>query len=127
MKEIASMKKTHIALATLAGTFIASAAHAQSSVTLFGMMDTGITYVSNQSGKSNVKMDDGVNGPNLWGMRGSEDLGGGTKAIFELVNQFQFESVHPYVASRPRQRPPWQVHAGQPVRLHDRCALFRRE
>jgi predicted porin len=92
MKEIASMKKTHIALATLAGTFIASAAHAQSSVTLFGMMDTGITYVSNQSGKSNVKMDDGVTGPNLWGMRGSEDLGGGTKAIFELVNQFQVDN-----------------------------------
>ncbi|MGF6300756.1 hypothetical protein OKW42_004086 [Paraburkholderia sp. WC7.3d] len=38
-------------------------------------------------GKSNIKMDDGVNGPNLWGIRGSEDLGGGTKAIFELVNQ----------------------------------------
>ena len=65
---------------------------AQSSVTLFGMMDTGITYVSNQGGQHNVKMDDGVNGPNLWGMRGSEDLGGGTKAIFELLNQYQLDN-----------------------------------
>jgi predicted porin len=86
------MKKTQIALAILAGTLMSTAAHAQSSVTLFGLMDTGVTYVSNQGGKHNVKMDDGVNGPNLWGMRGTEDLGGGTKAIFELVNQYQLNN-----------------------------------
>ncbi len=86
------MKKTQIALAVLASTLMSTAAHAQSSVTLFGLMDTGVTYVSNQGGKSNVKMDDGVNGPNLWGIRGSEDLGGGTKAIFELVNQYQLNN-----------------------------------
>lgn len=59
---------------------------------MFGMMDTGITYVSNVSGKHLVMMDDGVNGPNLWGLRGSEDLGGGTKATFELVNQYHLDS-----------------------------------
>ncbi|WP_233872112.1 porin [Paraburkholderia adhaesiva] len=86
------MKKTGIALALSACVCAAPAAHAQSSVTLWGMMDTGVTYVNNQGGHSNVKMDDGVNGPNLWGMRGVEDLGGGTKAIFELVNQFQIDN-----------------------------------
>lgn len=48
------MKKTQIAPAVLAGTFIATAAHAQSSVTLFGLIDTGITYVSNQSGWASI-------------------------------------------------------------------------
>jgi hypothetical protein len=35
--------------------------------------------VSNQSGKSNVKMDDGVNGPNLWGMN-RPGFGGGSNS-----------------------------------------------
>ena len=87
------MKKTRITLAVLAGTCtMPLLAQAQSSVTLFGLVDSGVTYVSNQSGSHNVKMDDGVNGPNLWGMRGAEDLGGGTKAIFELVDQFQLDN-----------------------------------
>ena len=86
------MKKKQTTLAILAAACATTAAHAQSSVTLFGMVDTGVTYVSNESGKRNVKMDDGVNGPILWGFRGVEDLGGGTKAIFELVDQFQIDS-----------------------------------
>ncbi len=79
-------------MAVLAGMICAGPVFAQSSVTLFGMMDTGITYVSNQGGLSNVKMDDGVNGPNLWGLTGTEDLGGGSKAFFQLVNQFQIDN-----------------------------------
>jgi predicted porin len=86
------MKKKQTTLAILAAACATTAAHAQSSVTLFGMVDTGVTYVSNESGKRNVKMDDGVNGPNLWGFRGVEDLGGGTRAVFELVDQFQIDS-----------------------------------
>lgn len=82
-------KKIVIALAGLA---CAGSALAQSSVTLYGMMDTGITYVSNQGGHHNLKMDDGVNGPNLWGLQGTEDLGGGLKAFFQLTNQFQVDN-----------------------------------
>lgn len=81
-----------ISLTLLGATLVATGAHAQSSMTLFGLIDSGITYVSNQGGKHNLKMDDGVNGPNLWGFRGVEDLGGGTKAIFELVDQFQVDN-----------------------------------
>jgi len=78
------------AAATLLGVSVLG--HAQSSVTLFGLIDTGITYVSNQGGHSNVRMDDGINSPDLWGIQGVEDLGGGTKAVFNLTNQFSVDN-----------------------------------
>src|SRR5260370_38853230 len=72
---------------------VASAAQAQSSVTLYGLIDAGISYVNNSktatggSGKLS-KVDDGVAKANRWGLRGTEDLGGGLKAIFVLENGF---------------------------------------
>jgi len=63
-------------------------AHAQSNVTIYGVVDTGISYVSNQGGKWSTSMANGILSPNLIGFTGSEDLGGGLKAIFKLENQF---------------------------------------
>ena len=85
-------KQSRKIIAALAGMACTGPVFAQSSVTLYGMMDTGITWVSNQGGHRNLKMDDGVNGPNLWGLQGTEDLGGGTKAFFQLTNQFQVDN-----------------------------------
>lgn len=73
------------------------AAHAQSSVTLYGSVDAGITYVSNigvpgaagnLGSHSSVELSSGNNSPNRWGLRGTEDLGGGNKAVFALENSF---------------------------------------
>jgi predicted porin len=76
----------YAAVAALAAVSID--ASAQSSVTLFGLVDTGVTYISNEHGSSNLQFKDGQNSPNIWGITGSEDLGGGTHAIFMLRDQF---------------------------------------
>jgi outer membrane protein OmpU len=64
------------------------AARAQSSVTLYGVIDAGVTYVNNAGGAHQVKFDDGVSYANRWGIRGSEDLGGGLSAVFKLESGF---------------------------------------
>ncbi|MEA3117396.1 MAG: ral bacterial porin, family [Paraburkholderia sp.] len=80
------MKKT-LLVGALTSVF-ATMAHAQSSVTLYGLIDAGITYNSNVGGKSLWQETSGAMNSSRWGLRGSEDLGGGLKAIFTLENGF---------------------------------------
>ncbi len=74
------------ALASLAGV-----AQAQS-VTLYGRIDAGIEHqnkVATAGGDdSRTVMANGGILPSIWGMRGSEDLGGGLKAVFNLESDF---------------------------------------
>lgn len=87
------MKKSLIALAVLAAS---GAAMAQSSVTLYGRIDTSVGSIKDQGSasadkKAVTKMfsggDGGLTSPR-WGLRGSEDLGGGLKANFQLESRF---------------------------------------
>lgn len=81
------MKKTLIAGACVAA-LSAPLAHAQSSVTLYGLIDAGIVYTNNANGASLWRLNSGtVNGSRV-GFRGTEDLGGGLKALFVLENGF---------------------------------------
>ncbi|KAF1028693.1 MAG: Outer membrane porin protein [Burkholderia plantarii] len=73
--------------AAVAGTLTASA-HAQSSVTLYGSLDSSVAYVNKVGGKSLVAQVNGALSYNYWGLRGSEDLGGGNHAIFKLESGF---------------------------------------
>ncbi|MFM0341425.1 porin [Paraburkholderia fungorum] len=79
------------AIAALGLGMLSASAFAQSSVTLYGLIDTGIEYVShaNSAGDRVVRMP-AISGelPSRWGIRGTEDLGGGWKAIFTLENGF---------------------------------------
>jgi predicted porin len=80
------MKKSLLALAAL-GAF-AGVAHAQSSVTLYGIIDEGFNYTSNSGGHTLYNLSSGVLQGSRFGLRGTEDLGGGLKAIFVLENGF---------------------------------------
>ena len=80
------MKKSLLALAAL-GTF-AGAAHAQSSVTLYGIVDAGFAYNNNSGGHKLYTTSAGNLQGDRWGLRGTEDLGGGLKALFVLENGF---------------------------------------
>ncbi|MFM0609127.1 porin [Paraburkholderia sediminicola] len=80
--------KTIAAAAALA---ISGSVHAQSSVTLYGIIDTGIELVTHAdaAGDKVIRMP-GITGsmPSRWGLRGREDLGGGLAAIFTLEDGF---------------------------------------
>jgi general bacterial porin, GBP family len=84
------MKKTLLAGGLLSVTV--ATAHAQSSVTLYGLIDAGITYTNNQSGHSTWSETSGNINGSRWGLKGSEDLGGGLSAIFTLENGFNINS-----------------------------------
>ena len=75
------MKKSMLALAVL-GSF-AGVAAAQSSVTLFGVVDLSVLRVKNSGGSQTLMMSNSYNSNRL-GFRGVEDLGGGMKAGFWL-------------------------------------------
>jgi predicted porin len=84
------MKKSLLALAVL-GTFT-SASFAQSSVTLYGIIDQGFNINTNAGGAHLYNLTSGVLQGSRWGLRGIEDLGGGLKALFVLENGFDLST-----------------------------------
>lgn len=83
------MEKTIVGIgAFVCASICASACHAQSSVTLYGLVDTGLGYVTNAGGAHQYAMTNGAHSGSRWGVRGREDLGGRTSAIFILESGF---------------------------------------
>ncbi|WP_186275431.1 porin [Burkholderia gladioli] len=88
------------ALAAFACLVASCGAHAQSSVTLFGVLDEGINYTSNASGHSAWQQTSVDLVTSRWGIKGNEDLGGGLHAIFDLESGFQVDSGRIYYGDR---------------------------
>ncbi len=87
------MKKSLVALAVLAAS---GASFAQSSVTVYGLADIWFGAISKDDGKGNdetttVLQSGGVN-TSRWGLKGSEDLGGGLKANFKFEQGFGLDT-----------------------------------
>ncbi|MCB2027196.1 MAG: porin [Rhodoferax sp.] len=87
------MKKTLVAIAALAAF---GAASAQSSVTLYGRIDASIGNQKTTTGGVTVAdpgalISSGAHTGSRWGLKGSEDLGGGLKAIFQLEQGFNID------------------------------------
>jgi len=96
---------TVIRIASAIAALASAPVFAQSSVTLYGIVDAGIGWQNSSTtlgsatstppsskplagGHSQVKMLNGIWAGNRFGLKGSEDLGGGTKAIFTLEQGF---------------------------------------
>lgn len=85
------MKKTLLTMTLLMGA--SAVAQAETSVTLYGTIDTGIGYQSFKNRDTGVKASqtglfNGVWSSSSWGLKGSEDLGNGLRAIFKLESGF---------------------------------------
>ncbi|MEZ7782018.1 porin [Cupriavidus gilardii] len=82
------MKKSALTLAL--GTLFAGSAYAQTSVTLYGIVDQSIRYTTNANANDDglVELTNGAITNSRWGIKGSEALGNNLKAIFQLENGF---------------------------------------
>ncbi len=82
------MKLARIAAGLLAAAPLLASAQ---SVTLYGVIDTGVEYVNNvgANGYGLTRVPNNTaTVPSRWGLRGTEDLGGGLKSIFVLESGF---------------------------------------
>jgi predicted porin len=92
------MKKIrNLSLGVMCGAALTSSsvAFAQSTLTMYGIIDDGLLYQSSQTalgstsgGHSNIKLGSGVWYGSRFGLKGSEDLGGGYKTVFQLESGF---------------------------------------
>ena len=84
---------TKVALATAA--LLPFFAQAQTQVNLYGLVDMGVNHVSNVQGQSLTELRSGNSMTSRWGIRGTEDLGGGNKVQFTMESGIQADTGEP--------------------------------
>ncbi|PRX27317.1 outer membrane protein OmpU [Paraburkholderia sp. BL18I3N2] len=73
-------------------SLLSISALAQSSVTLYGALDEAVVYANNARGAHTMQMLDSYHWNTAFGVNGTEDLGGGLKAIFDLASYFNLSN-----------------------------------
>lgn len=90
------MSRKFLVGATVSAGLFAPLAHAQNTVTLYGLIDAGLMYTNNvkkgTSEGSLVQATSGNINGSQFGVRGSEDLGGGLRAVFVLESGFNVQN-----------------------------------
>ena len=90
------MHKTGLALAVLSIFSTAAYAQSTSNVTFYGTVDEAVAYTNNGASSpkpsNTVLVSSGIFASSRWGMEGTEDLGGGLKAKFQLEAGFDADT-----------------------------------
>src|SRR5450830_1526278 len=91
-------KENYMQLKRLALAVIAAAplcAFAQTNVTIYGVVDAGLSKEDTgaPNGKRTLQLNSGNQSSSRFGFRGSEDLGGGMKAIFNLEGGYEVSTL----------------------------------
>jgi GBP family porin len=88
-----------LSLAIIVTSLIAAPVHAQSSITVYGLIDQALEWsnptknaANEQRGLSGWRVVNGVSNGSRFGIRGSEDLGGGLKVIFAFETRFDADT-----------------------------------
>lgn len=76
----------------LAAAGMVQAQTTDNSVTLYGLLDVGLTSVSNLKAGTVNQIASGVMEGSRWGLRGNEDLGGGYRTIYTLESRFEIDT-----------------------------------
>ena len=97
------MKKSLLAVAVAAA--LPAFAQAQSSVTLFGILDASVEYSNDEAnsavttatgagtvGDSTIRLNSGTQSGSRFGVRGTEDLGGGLRAVFTIEHRLAVDT-----------------------------------
>jgi predicted porin len=84
--------KSKLSLITAACLMASSVWAQQSTVTLYGLADVGITSVSGYKQGSVIGINSGIMEGSRWGIRTSEDLGGGWRVISTLESRAEFDT-----------------------------------
>jgi predicted porin len=77
----------------------ADKAGSTSSVTLYGILDAGVTHISGLSGGSKTHVVSGIMEGTRFGLKGTEDLGGGYRALFNLEARIEADTGS--ISNRP--------------------------
>jgi len=93
------MKKSLLAVAVAAA--LPALAHAQSSVTMYGILDASVEFSNDDANSptatganadSTIRLNNGQQSGSRFGVRGVEDLGGGLRAVFTIEHRFNVDT-----------------------------------